>query len=87
MATKRTPINRHHRRQITPAAIELFRQMKTAGTRAAWWAAHNQLHRELGCKPWQWPCVADPAWNDPEAHPDALALWAELEAASDQAPL
>lgn len=86
MPTKRTPIHRHTRRQITPEALRLFRQLRAAETQEKWWAAHNALHRELGCKPWQWPCVASPAWNDNGVRPEALALWAELEAASDQAP-
>ena len=25
-----------------------------------WWKLHGKLHRELGCKPWQWPCIEHP---------------------------
>jgi hypothetical protein len=25
--------------------------------RKAWWDAHDELHRELALRPWQWPCV------------------------------
>ena len=86
MPTKRKPIKRNRTRLITPAALELFRQLKAVQTQEKWWATHAALHRELGCKPWEWPCVADPDLNS-DARPEALALWAELEAANDEAPL
>jgi hypothetical protein len=84
MVTKRTPINRDHRRQFSPLAIELFGKLKAAEDKDEWWEIHNQLHDELRCKPWEWPCVQDP---DPEVErnyeprPEALALWAALEGA------
>lgn len=87
MPTKRKPIKRNRTRPITPAALELFRQLRAAVTQEQWWAVHSQLHRELGCKPWEWPCVTDPDLNDSNARPEALALWAELEAADDEATL
>jgi hypothetical protein len=39
---------------------------------ARWYDFHDELHRELGCEPWQWPCVSrqgrkragSPCWND-----------------------
>jgi hypothetical protein len=27
---------------------------------AQWIDLHERLHDELGCKPWQWPCVEPP---------------------------
>lgn len=85
MGTKRTPFNRAMRRRISPRALDLFRSLKRASAGDEWWAIHNDLHDELGCKPWQWPCVENPdAERNYEPAADALALWAELEAAAGQ---
>jgi hypothetical protein len=82
MATKRTPIKRDHRHRFTQKALELIAELKEAKDGERWWRLHNLLHNELGCRPWEWPCVEDPeADRNYEAHPDALALWAALERA------
>jgi hypothetical protein len=57
-----------------------------------WWRRHNILHRELGCRPWEWPCVRNPDAKNPypagsfaaerweEAREDlAQARWRALE--------
>jgi len=59
--TKRTPIRREARSQITPRAVELFRAMQRApdGSRK-WDDLEGQLHAELKLRVWQWPPVSDP---------------------------
>jgi hypothetical protein len=58
-----------------------------------WWSLHFDLHRQLGRKLWQWPCVQHPAARSPypkdspadrDWKPDveAQALWQALAAAS-----
>ena len=99
MATKRTPINRPARRQITPAAVAAFRAMQAATTAEAYWDAHSVLHRELGLKPWHWPAIEHPDDQCPypagstaaaewqrrrDARPEAFALFEALaEAAAE----
>jgi hypothetical protein len=72
--SKRTPIHRSLIMQITPRAVELYRQMcgircvcppRAYGDRYQapcascdkWWGLHDQLHRELKLKVWEWPAV------------------------------
>jgi hypothetical protein len=60
MPTKRVPLKRRQSQRITPAALEAFRAMQSAKTGDEWWKHHSVLHRELKCKPWEWPCTKDP---------------------------
>jgi hypothetical protein len=79
MSSKRKPISRPLRVQITPLAIRLFTEMAAISCTCAprdwkgeyrghqecagcerWWELHRQLHNELGCRPWQWPCIEHP---------------------------
>ncbi|KRQ02410.1 hypothetical protein [Bradyrhizobium manausense] len=52
------------------------------------WRLHNELHDELQLKPYQWPAIVNPDEGEsvypPESggaawHPQAKALWRELE--------
>jgi hypothetical protein len=80
MGTKRTPIHRDTRQQITPAAVEAFREMEKLRTQCGcllmkqgrrcsacgeWWKQHSILHDAVGAKPWQWPCFLDPDDDNP----------------------
>jgi hypothetical protein len=70
--TRRTPLARRPAVQITPRAVELFAAMGRLRCTCApppperascpgcqrWYDLHAELHAELGCKPWEWPCVA-----------------------------
>ena len=77
MSTKRVPLHREHRRQFTPEALATFSRLRGATYYSdEWWSAHNELHRQLGAKLWEWPCV-EPPGVDAEA--EAVALWRELE--------
>jgi hypothetical protein len=41
-----------------------------------WWRLHSELDKELGCRPWQWPCVEPPDAENP--YPEgsyAAARW------------
>ena len=74
---------------LTPAAIAAFKRMRVlenectcapdafADTRCAackeWWVQHSKLHAELRCKPWDWPCVQDPAAPSQYRAPDLTA--------------
>jgi hypothetical protein len=73
MSTKRIPVNRPQVVQITPRAIDLYEDMArlrcscpspkppTQGPCPGcerWYDLHEELHRELGCKLWEWPAVA-----------------------------
>jgi hypothetical protein len=72
--TRRTPLVRRPAVQITPRAVDLYTAMRKlwctclppprppergpcAGC-ASWYDLHAELHTELGCRPWEWPCVA-----------------------------
>jgi len=57
-----------------------------------WWRLHSELHDELRCRPYEWPCIQSPHARNPwplgsnmfkQWKPDleAQALWRELEAA------
>jgi hypothetical protein len=87
MTTNRTPIERPALTMITPRAVALFTAMgrlrctcpspkpptrePCAGC-ARWYDLHADLHDELQCQPWEWPCVARQsprragslAWNE-----------------------
>ena len=30
-----------------------------------WWELHAQLHDELRCRPWEWPCIQSPEAESP----------------------
>jgi hypothetical protein len=72
VTTNRTPINRPALTTVTPRALDLYESMgklkcscpspkpPTQGpcaACAAWYDLHADLHDELQCEPWQWPCV------------------------------
>jgi hypothetical protein len=70
--TRRVPLVRRPAVQITPRAIDLYAAMgklkctcpPPSPTRSPcpgcerWADLHDDLHRELGAKPWEWPVVA-----------------------------
>jgi hypothetical protein len=71
--TRRTLLARHSVAQISPHAINLFVAMGRLRCTCPsprpptqepcpgcerWYDLHAELHVELGCKPWEWPCVA-----------------------------
>src|SRR3954447_14558774 len=84
--TRRVLLFRPSAVQITPRAIDLYVAMgklkctcpPPSPTRSPcpscerWYDLHDELHRELGCKPWEWPCVSrqrpkrggSPVWNE-----------------------
>jgi hypothetical protein len=86
MTTNRTPIQRPALTMITPRAVELFVAMGKLRCTCPppspkrspcpgcerWYDLHADLHDELQCKPWEWPCVArqspkragSPTWNE-----------------------
>jgi len=107
--TRRTPLNRQHRPPITEAAVRIFIEMQVqrctcsprdAGTNIKecpgcerYWAVHSRLSAELGCRPWEYPCIEDPDAppTNYERDPQALARWRALEAGTrvlrDQPPV
>jgi len=98
VTTKRKPIRRPARRQITPEAILAFKKMQRAISDDVWWKHHSDLVDALGLPPWEWPAFEDPTEQCPypagcvaardwhqrrAARPHAFELYAELlEAAS-----
>jgi hypothetical protein len=70
--TRRVPLVRRPAVQITSRAIDLYVAMgklrctcpspsaKRSPCRGCerWYDLHDELHTELQCKPWEWPCVA-----------------------------
>jgi hypothetical protein len=48
--------------------------------RDEWWEAHRIIHRALGMKPWNWPCVLKPG---SKLHGDddekAVERWRQIE--------
>jgi hypothetical protein len=94
--TKRVPVTRTPIPQITPKAIELFRQYRRSyGKRSD--DLHYALWEELRCKPWEWPCCEDPR-ADVNPYPPgtpahatwqpnlrAQEMWKQLDAASREA--
>lgn len=73
------PAKRSHsqRRRISPQAVELFRRLQATEDNAEWWALHSQLHDELQCLPWEWPCIAAP--DEPCPYPHAQKEWAQAQ--------
>jgi hypothetical protein len=78
--TKRTPIGRHARPQITPFAIEAYREMKrleplctclpgepphSCPTCEDWYRMLMVVHLELRARPWEIPCL-DPDPPEPD---------------------
>ena len=73
MSTNRTPVRRPAQTTISSRAIDLFEAMSklkcscpspkpvTQGPCAGcekWFDLHDLLHSELGCQPWEWPCIS-----------------------------
>jgi hypothetical protein len=115
MGTKRVPINRPARMEITNEAIRLFEAMDRIECTCVprdwdgeywthmpcpgcdrWWKLHSKLHRELGCKPWEWPCIQHPdtvsgypegseAYKRWKPDLEAQELWQALDAAAREA--
>jgi hypothetical protein len=98
--TRRVPLGRRPAVQITPRAVELFVAMdklrctcpspkpptqSPCPSCERWYDLNNELHIELHCKPWEWPCVVrrsttragSTAWNE-----DIAARMALLEEAA-----
>jgi hypothetical protein len=99
MGSKRTPINRETRRQITPVAIEAFKRMEQLRTQCGcllmkhgrrcsacdeWWKQHSILHDEVGAKPWEWPAFLDP--DDTNPYPPVSQAAREWEKERAQRP-
>lgn len=99
MPSKRTPRRPRPKRVITAAAISLFEQLRLIEDENSdqWGEIHGRLHTELRCRPWEWPCVSNPAAENPyppgsfaaeqaqrrrEQRPGAVELWRELEQAA-----
>jgi len=75
MPTKRKPIKRAQRQQITAAILKLFEHWKATGD-------DFPLAQALGCKPWQVPvaypdepCPWPPGTAGYEQWPEAQALY------------
>jgi hypothetical protein len=96
--TRRTLLARHSVEQITAHAVDLFVAMGRLRCTCPspkpptqspcpgctrWYDLHDDLHSELGCKPWEWPCVArqspkragSTCWNEDIA--DRMAMLRE----------
>jgi hypothetical protein len=71
--TRRTLLTRLPVGQITPGAVDLFVAMGKLRCTCAdprpltegpcpgctrWYSLHDELHRALACRPWEYPCVA-----------------------------
>jgi hypothetical protein len=92
-STKRTPIARHMRPQITARAVETYAAMKRlrphsatppAGpiaTREAWYRLLMVVHVELRAKPWEIPCLADHDGDGSRADEARHARYVALERA------
>jgi len=52
---------------------EYWKRDRCAGCER-WWDLHHDLHRELHCKPWHFPCVEDPDARSP--YPEGSAAYA-----------
>jgi hypothetical protein len=48
----------------------------------AWWDQHRILHRELRCKPWEFPCVEYPDVEGSDPDPKAQARYRALAEAA-----
>jgi hypothetical protein len=73
MTTNRIPVQRPAQTMISHRALDLFiamgklccscpspKPVTQSPCRGCdrWYDLHDELHRELGCKLWDWPCVA-----------------------------
>jgi hypothetical protein len=70
MTTNRRPISRPALTMISPRAIDLYESMlklrctcppppeRSCPGCKRWYDLHAELHEELRCLPWEWPCVA-----------------------------
>jgi hypothetical protein len=102
MPTKRIPIGRSPTPKITVTAVRLFESMQRlvccmCGPSECrhcrrWWDLHSELHKELGARLWQWPCIEHPGTRSPyprgseadkrwEPDLDAQAMWRALAGA------
>jgi hypothetical protein len=91
--TRRRPPIRPFGPRITRAALDIFVELrKRKYPTPQWWELHNQLHDELGLKPWEWPAVENPgsacvypkgsqAAKDWQPNERGRELWQQLEAA------
>jgi hypothetical protein len=81
MLKRRQPKPRQVR--VTPRALEIFRQMERyeRGSCDAWYDLHAQLHRELQCRPWEYPLDSANGWHIWTALCDALDAAEAAEAA------
>ena len=96
--TRRTPLTRRPAlARITPVALEAFRKIQTLEETPCtclrgregecpacteWWDAQSTIHRELACRPWNFPpCEYEGmgAWPPNE---EARALWRLFEEAT-----
>jgi hypothetical protein len=88
--TRRTPIDRSRKPQITVAAIQLFKKMRYCRNENRWWQLHGALCDELATPAWAWPCIENPADGNPypagtanhtnwEPDEDARERWCALE--------
>jgi hypothetical protein len=89
--------------KITVAAVKLFERMRRLVCCTCepsecrhchrWWDLYAELHKELGARLWQWPCIEDPETRNPYRsgssayhswQPDleAQELWKALASAS-----
>jgi hypothetical protein len=77
--TRRTPISRQRTPQVTPTAVKIFEAMRRCVCTCdpddrfdecpgckRWWDLHHHLSHELGCKPWEFPCIEEPRGRNPE---------------------
>jgi hypothetical protein len=66
---------------VTPRAVEIFRQMEPLERGCdAWYDLHLLLHRELQCKPWEYPLDSVNGWHIWTALCDALDALEAAEA-------
>jgi len=71
--TKRQPIQLRVLTPITARAVDLYESMQRLRCTCPpleplmgepcpgckrWFDLHAELHTELGCKPWEWPCAS-----------------------------
>jgi hypothetical protein len=75
--------------RITPRVLALFARMREIGDNddEEWRDLHHELHRALGCAPWQWPAIEDPDLYGPDRHPADLEKqerWRMLERALER---
>jgi hypothetical protein len=63
--------------QVTPRALEIFRQMQPLerGASDEWYDLHLLLHREMQARPWEYPLDSKNGWH----------IWTALCAALDAA--